>query len=203
MKNKGYLLVLALLIGVAGCGKKKKVTQKSVSSNIDIPTADEGIRTFFDDELGEFALADEKNSADMVKDGEFTFEDTDQKQFKTVYFSFDKYSIRKDQEQAVAYDIQKIKESLKEAESRGEEPVVVIEGHACHSAGSKIYNLALSEKRAKVLADELITRGIDKNHIKIVGRGQEIPAVINGKVVTGDKETQWPNRRDEVRVIYS
>jgi len=204
MKNKGSLLILALLISVAGCGKKnKKATNKAVSSNIDIPVAD-GIRTFFDEEIGEFALADEKNvDADKAKDGDFAFEDMDQKQFKNVYFAFDGYNIKKDQEDTVVYDMNQIKESLAKAEKNGEQPLVIIEGHACHSAGSAVYNLALSEKRAKVLADELIAHGIAKDHIKIVGRGKELPAIINGVPCTGNREQQWPNRRDEIRVMYS
>lgn len=203
MKNKGYMLALVLLIGVAGCGKKNKKSIKVVvPSNIDIPTADEGIRTFFNEELGEFALADEKTN-DIAKDADFVFEESDQKQFKAVYFAFDGYNIKKDQETTVAYDVDKIKESLKEATKKGEQPLVIIEGHACHSAGSAVYNLALSEKRAKVLSDKLVAAGIDKQNIKIVGRGQEMPAMINGKAVTGDKNAQWANRRDEIRVMFS
>lgn len=206
MKNKGSILLLVLLIGVAGCGNKKnkKAAHKSVSTNVDIPVADDGIRTFFDDELGEFALADTKNiDTDSAKDGDFAFEDMDQKQFKNVYFAFDGYNIRKDQEVAVAYDMSQIKKSLEEAKSKGEQPLVVIEGHACHSAGSAVYNLALSEKRAKVLADELVANGVAKEYIKIVGRGQEMPAMVNGQPCTGNKEQQWPNRRDEIRVMFS
>lgn len=204
MKNKGYLLALVLLVGVAGCGKKnKKATNKAVSSHVDIPTADEGIRTFFDEEIGEFALADEKNNDDVARDTDFAFEDNDQKQFKAVYFAFDDYNIKKDQETTVAYDLDKIKESLKEVSKKGEQPLVIVEGHACHSAGSAVYNLALSEKRAKVLSDKLVAQGIQKENIKIVGRGQEMPAMINGKTVTGDRNAQWPNRRDEIRVMAS
>ena len=79
---------------------------------------------------------------------------------------------------------------------------MVIEGHSCHSAGSAVYNLALSEKRAKALADRLVAGGVPSQNIKVVGRGQEVPAVVEGKAVTGDRKEQAPNRRDEVRVIH-
>ena len=81
--------------------------------------------------------------------------------------------------------------------------VLVIDGHACHSAGSRAYNLALSERRAKVLADLMIEAGIPADCVKIVGRGDEMAALVNGKPVDGDREQQWPNRRDEIHVVYS
>ena len=59
----------------------------------------------------------------------------------------------------------------------------------------------LSEKRAKTLKDCAVAAGIPANKIKIVGRGSDIPEMINGKPCTGDKDQQGPNRRDEIQVI--
>ena len=58
----------------------------------------------------------------------------------------------------------------------GGEPTIVIEGHSCHSAGSKTYNMVLSERRAKAVSDRLVAAGIPADKIKIVSRGQECPA---------------------------
>src|SRR5581483_2689227 len=146
---------------------------------------------------------DQKNNPDAVKASDFSWEDEKNQKFKVVYFDFDKYSIRPDQEETVAFDIDQIRKSLEEAKEKGIKPLVVIEGHAFHSAGSAVYNLALSEKRAKVLADTMISQGIPQESIKIVGRGKEVPAVIEGKAVEGDRQSQWPNRRDEIRVLFS
>ncbi len=212
MKNNGYTFLVVLLVSLAGCGGKKtkkaevREDKNEVMSNVDIPVADDGIRSFFDEEVGEFKLADEKDEKTKGEgQNDFAWEDVDQKgqNFKEVYFEFDRFNIKTDQEQSVAYNIEQIKKSLDQAKERGVKPVVVIEGHACHSAGSAVYNLALSEKRAKVLADTLIQAGVPQEHIKIVGRGQEVPAIIDGKAVTGSRQEQWPNRRDEVRLIHS
>lgn len=208
INNKGYMFLLVLLVSVAGCGgkkaKKHQYNDKEVTSNVDIPVADDGVRSIFDDEIGEYALADDaKADADKVKTSDFSWEDEQNQKFKVVYFDFDRYSIRADQEETVAFDIEQIRKSLEEAKEKGIKPLVVIEGHACDSAGSAVYNLALSEKRAKVLADTMIAQGIPQEAIKIVGRGKEVPATIEGKAVTGDRQAQWPNRRDEVRVLYS
>jgi outer membrane protein OmpA-like peptidoglycan-associated protein len=203
------MFLLVLLIGVAGCGGKKtkvktyKGGDKEVAHNVDIPVAQDGIRSLFDDELGEYALADEKNSSDKAKNSDYSFEDDKNQKFKVVYFDFDHYTIREDQKDVVAYNVDQIKKSLDEAKDKNIKPVVIIEGHACHSAGSATYNLALSEKRAKVLRDFLVVQGIPAESIKIVGRGQEMPAIIGGKAVEGDRVQQAPNRRDEVRVMFS
>lgn len=208
VKNKG-LFLLVLLVSMAGCGGNKKAKKvkpgKEVTTNVDIPTADDGIRSFFDDEVGAFQLAEdkEKAAAEQKNENEYAWEDDKNQKFKVVLFEFDKYSIRPDQEEAVNFDFAQIKKSLDLAQANGKQSEVIIEGHACHSAGSSVYNLALSEKRAKVLADRLEEQGINREFIKIVGRGQEVPAIVDGKAVTGDREQQAANRRDEVRVIYS
>ncbi len=204
MKNKSAVFLLGLLVAVAGCGKKNKkadnkVKSNEVSKNVDIPVAEGDVSSFFDKDLNEFALVEDKGQPNS----EFSFEDADKQGYKVVYFDFDNYSLRKDQEESVAFDIARIKQSLADASVRGVKPVVIIEGHACHSAGSATYNLALSEKRAKVLSDKLVAEGVSADAIKIVGRGKELPAMVDGKPCTGDREQQWPNRRDEIRVMYS
>ena len=160
VKNKSTVFLLSLLVVVAGCGKKNKKAENKaqsneVSKNIDIPVADGDVSSFFDKDLNEFTLVEDK--AQVEANGDFAFEDADKQGYKVVYFDFNNYSLRKDQEESVAFDMARIKQSLAVASARGVKPVVVIEGHACHSAGSATYNLALSEKRAKVLSDKLVT----------------------------------------------
>ena len=77
-------------------------------------------------------------------------------------------------------------------------PTIVVEGHASPE-GSSAYNLALSEKRAKALRDRLVAAGVPANLIKIVGRGKEMPVLANNS----DRQANWVNRRDEIRLIYS
>ena len=122
-------------------------------------------------------------------------------EFKPLYFTFNHYGIRADQKSVVDYDIEQIKQLLADSGTTAE-PTIIIEGHACQE-GTPAYNVALSEKRAKIVADLFVAAGIDKSSIKVVGRGQECPAVVNGKVVNGSREDRAPNRRVEVRVIYT
>ncbi len=213
MKNGCYFL-LVLLISAPGCwGRKEKATpvktvkNSTVNSEINIPMAGDNVKSFFDEDVEEFVLLDSQGIADQKSEDQklatddFSWvQETTANGFKTVYFDFDKYGVRDDQQVSVESDIELVKQLL----AKGETPTVVIEGHSCHSAGSRTYNLALSEKRAKVLADRLVEAGVARENIKIVARGSDVPAHDKtGKVVTGDRQQQWPNRRDEINVIYS
>lgn len=214
MQKLVFLLCLTI-IALPGCGRNKKqvkpvkTTSRVETASVDIPLADDDIRSFFDDDINEFALLEDEDADDKLvasapnddENDEFAWiNESEQKNSKVVYFDFDRYSIRDDQKEAVAQDVVYVKEELKKAEKGKHTPTVIVNGHADHSAGSAAYNLALSEKRATVVAKELAAEGI---HAKTVGRGSEVPAIVNGKKVTGNRQEQAPNRRAEVSVIYS
>lgn len=216
--NKQYALLLLVLVGLSGCGKKKnkslKRTQKNntqLFSEVDIPVADQvlhkvldedDIRAFTIDDLNEQEIA---ATFDQIEDS--WIEDVKQSDaFKAVLFNFDESTPRADQEKVINEDIKIAKRILDESKLLGDDAStkkIKISGHACHSAGSRAYNLALSEKRAKVLADRLIAANVPSENIKIIGCGMELPAIINGKQVDGNREQQAPNRRDEISIIYS
>ena len=204
------------------------VENVDVFSSVNIPLAhnvsnaevtdDVDVRSFFDEAIGEFEAKEDLSIAvngDVVEPEEGIQDSLEKfswieavtkeadEEFKTVYFDWDSDEVGVKQKENVAYDVQQTQEELKVSQKTGIEPTVVIEGHACHSAGSPAYNLALSEKRAKKVADRFVDAGIDRDNIKIVGRGQDVPAVINGEKITGSREKQWLNRRVEVRLIYS
>jgi peptidoglycan-associated lipoprotein len=68
---------------------------------------------------------------------------------------------------------------------------VRIEGHA-DDTGSDEYNLALSQRRAAVANQYLVSRGIDSRRLTTQGFGEERPA-CNGT----DEPCRSRNRRDE------
>jgi len=149
-----------------------------------------------DDELDDILSSDDDVDTDAVW---MNIQEDDE--FKKLYFSFNHYGIREDQKESLTYDIEQVKQLVAEADG-SIQPTIVIEGHACQE-GDRAYNLALSEKRAKYVADLFASAGVDKNLIKVVGRGQECPTVVDGKMVNGSREDRAPNRRVEVRVIYT
>ncbi len=103
--------------------------------------------------------------------------------------------IKENQRSALNYDIEQVRQLVAEAGDAAQ-PTVVIEGHACHSEGSAIYNLALSERRARYIAQKFAEAGIDASNIKIAPRGSEMP-VRHG----GSRAEQWVNRRVEIYAI--
>jgi len=210
MKSQYLPLVLlcCALAFLAGCGKdkSKKDTKKGKQetfTQIDIPTTDEG--TFlFDDLNSEFNKLSDNIDSGAVSTEDFTWLEEDEvlkgEEFDIVHFDFDKSNIRADQEPLVEHNIAIAKELL---DGNDDEINFAVYGHACSSAGSAAYNLALSEQRAKAERDRFVAAGIPKEKIKIVAQGSEVPVIVDGKPLTGDRVAQAPNRRDEVRVIYS
>jgi len=214
--KKGFIILpVVLLVALSGCGKKRHKAEKhpkkpEISTSIDIPVAEDGIKSFFDEDINEFALADEVKDTKTINTNidvseaqaeQYAWVEDQADGFKVVLFDFDSYSIRADQEENLKFNIELAKQKLAENTVGNEPAVLVIDGHACHSAGSRVYNLALSEKRAKVLADKFIEAGIAPESIKIVGRGSEVPAIVDGKPCDGSREQQWPNRRDELHIF--
>ena len=211
--------------------QERRVTQEpEIMDNINIPLAGEEIRSYFDDKvvnLEEFVVKDVSDNQvekkglelassdtavamlddsdlfdDMLEDFSWVqkVENGADECFLPCYFGFNKYDVAVNQEENVEINLDMVKKIIAE----GDNPKVVIEGHACHSCGSGTYNMVLSEKRAKAVADRFISAGVPRANIKIVSRGQECPALDeNGDPVTGDRKEQWPNRRVEVRVVYS
>ena len=209
-----------MLVGLSGCGGKKeqkadlKVDKEVIkvrpvtTPEIEIPVADNELHSFFEEELGEFALADEVakaqevagNVVDAIHD-EFAWVDqTHDKNFQAVYFEFDKSTITADQQIALERNVALVKDAAEKAKSLGKAITVVLDGHADHSAGSHAYNLALSNQRTQIPAQAVEALGVP---VKRVARGDEFPAIVDGKPVEGDRQAQWPNRRVEFRVIYS
>ncbi len=229
--KKIAILAFALVVVLPGCGHRKdqsvETRRNRVERYVDVTANVTEMDDFGDDsEISEFNFDDFSRDEDdeeedfdlndlpsddelnldmmeeMPEDAEYSWIDAQSDdEFKKMYFSFNHYGIREDQKAALAYDVDQVKQLLSESGSTAQ-PTVVIEGHACQE-GSPAYNLALSEKRAKLVADLFVEAGVDKNAIKVVGRGQECPALVNGKVVNGSRADRWPNRRVEVRVIYT
>jgi peptidoglycan-associated lipoprotein len=85
---------------------------------------------------------------------------------KDVFFDYDKYDIRPDQQGSVQSD----------AHFLGQHPTItfIIEGH-CDERGSTEYNLALGTNRAETAKSALVQAGVAANRIKTISYGKEKP----------------------------
>ncbi|HBL98904.1 TPA: hypothetical protein DDZ86_04655 [Candidatus Dependentiae bacterium] len=106
--------------------------------------------------------------------------------FKTIYFDYDHYDIKKAQEPALEQDVAAVKKIVSK-----DGKIVVVEGHACRYGGSAAYNMILSEKRAQRVAKYLVAHGVSASKLKVVGRGFEEPVSTDHSV----------NRRVELYTI--
>ncbi|HSW75941.1 MAG TPA: OmpA family protein [Candidatus Saccharimonadales bacterium] len=201
--------ILALLL--SGCKKSQKAdtqkdsffskTQNKFSKNKSAAAQpfeldDNAMKTFaLDDHLSKHRSTESGPQAPS-ESKLFSWEDSAAEEskhlFHTLYFDFDKDVLKPIEHSKLVKNIEQAKKMIKQGKT------IVIEGHACHSAGSAIYNLALSEKRARHVAQKFAEAGIDSSHIKIAPRGQEMPVVKDG-----NRKQQAPNRRVEIFAIDS
>ena len=127
----------------------------------------------------------EHNSEKKSKD-EITIVTKNKKKelLQIIYFDFDEFTLSE-----VSKD--KIKLFLKNYGNQINEYLIV--GHT-DTKGTNNYNLLLSIKRAEFVKKILINNGINKNSIKILGKGEETLAVN-----TPDDTKQPANRRVEIK----
>ena len=212
LMNKQFFLLLSVVALIPGCGvfrskraQRRPITKQEVLTDVDIPVSQDSVQSFFDEDLDALASCDQPLAVALnSSDSEYSWIDQkNENGFKKVYFDFDKYSIKTSEKESVAQDIAHMKELLAQEESTGQEIQFVINGNADHYAGSDYYNRILSERRAKTLKDHAVAAGIPEHKISIIGRGSDIPELVNGKPCTGDKDQQAPNRRDEIQVIVA
>jgi OOP family OmpA-OmpF porin len=104
-----------------------------------------------------------------------------------VYFDFDKSDIKSNYKPILTVVVDQLKGN---PETRA-----VIEGHT-DSVGPAEYNQGLSERRAGVVRDYLISQGIAEERLQAVGYGAAVPIVSN---LT--PEGRAMNRRTDIRVI--
>lgn len=101
------------------------------------------------------------------------------------YFDFDKSELRVD-----------VRAALDEHATylRNKSGMIRLEGHA-DERGTREYNLALGERRARAIADYLAIQGVPNSQIETISYGEEKPVAI------GHTEAAWSNNR-RVELIY-
>jgi peptidoglycan-associated lipoprotein len=85
---------------------------------------------------------------------------------KDVFFSYDKYDIRQEDQSAVTADARFLEQHPNIA--------VLIQGH-CDERGSDEYNMGLGENRAEEVKSALVQQGVSSDRIKVISYGKEKP----------------------------
>ena len=109
------------------------------------------------------------------------------KLLKDIYFGYDKYEIRREDEEILKENAAFLKKNPKMK--------IQIEGH-CDERGTAEYNLALGERRANHTKKYLVSLGITSDRISAISYGEERP------LDPGNNEEAWAkNRRAHVVVL--
>lgn len=162
MKRIGsFLLLITLAALVSGTvGCSKKATSDQMSSPVEEPTRP-------------VTPPREETPPPAVLPPTVSLED--------VYFDFDRFNIRTDARNALSHNAKEL------SDAPGVR--ILIEGH-CDERGTRAYNMALGDKRARAAKDFLVRYGIDAARIDIVSYGEDRP------FARGSNESAWQlNRR--------
>lgn len=99
---------------------------------------------------------------------------------KDIFFDYDKYDVRPDQQASIQSDAEFLKAHPNMA--------FTVEGH-CDERGSTEYNLELGDKRANSVKAALVTAGVSGDRIKTISYGKEKP------FCTESNEQCWQQNR--------
>jgi len=185
--HTGLLVVAALLLLLQGC------TGTGGTRPGDVPVEDHSVGMGAGPGTGGEAGGPQTGTADMA--GSFAgrpiqevLSDPNTPLAKRVfYFDLNSSELSQEDRDALAYHARFLNSFPNVS--------VVIEGHA-DERGSREYNLALGERRAKAIERILNLEGVPKEQIQVISFGEERP------VAMGHDEESWRlNRR--VELLYS
>ncbi|MXO86453.1 peptidoglycan-associated lipoprotein Pal [Altererythrobacter aurantiacus] len=145
------VLVAALALSVAGCGKKEVDTLPPAPGPAPIQSQNQGSQT----RIVPGSQADFSNRMAGLD---------------TIYFDTDQFDI--DDEDAVA--LRRQAEWLRQYPAKRAR----IEGYT-DERGTREYNLALGERRATAARNYLVSLGIAENRLTVISYGKERPAVLD------------------------
>ena len=173
IKNSGkMLLALASVAVMAGCASTKldkpaEVEKKDVTTTTQTQsTPGTGNSTVATTDLSG------QNTAPATLD-------------RVIYFDFDSYAVKDEYRPIVEAHAKMLKANPSAKE--------VAEGHTDERGGSE-YNLALGQKRAEAVVQQMKVLGVGDSQLEAVSYGKERPAV------DGHDEAAWAkNRRVELR----
>ncbi len=105
---------------------------------------------------------------------------------RIIYFEYDSSRIQREQQPVVEAHGQYL--------ATNSDTRVVLEGHA-DERGSREYNLALGERRAISVRNQMVLMGADEKQIRVVSYGEERPAIDE------QSEEAWQQNR-RVEILY-
>jgi len=198
-----FILIFCLGMFLAGCPKKKVEVSKEQSSaqqseearRLEAERAAREAKEVKERELARIKeeeakkLKEQELEKSLVAKKEQGIEGVvyESKLFKDIHFEFDKYDVRREDEEVLRENAAWLKKNPKMK--------IQIEGH-CDERGTAEYNLALGERRANMTKKYLLSLGISSDRISTISYGEEKP------LDPGHNEEAWAkNRRAHIVVL--
>ena len=154
---RNFLISSVVLLVLSGCGQPAPALNnlnKPTVDNNSIDTIKDTTVTIDENKYGTDTIQDVNKGFNSSKDG-----------FRSIYFEFNQYSISDDMRAKVNHD-------AKEAISKSSK--IKITGN-CDEFGTNEYNFALGLKRAKVVKEALVEKGVNPNKIVLLTLGESSP----------------------------
>lgn len=207
MVKKGvsiFVLMLCLGLVLAGCPKKQVVVSRDRASvqkseeakRLEAERAEREAREAKERELARIREEEAKQPAGgeldkslvAKKERGIEGEVFETKLLKDVHFDFDRYDVRRGDEEILRENAALLK--------KYPQVKIQVEGH-CDERGTVEYNLALGERRANNTKKFLISLGIPSNRISTISYGKERP------LDKGHNEEAWAANRRAHTVVLS
>ena len=105
---------------------------------------------------------------------------------RIIYFEYDSSEVRSEYRSAI--------EAHAAYLNQNSDTTITLEGHA-DERGSREYNLALGERRAQSMKQQMMILGVSSSQIRLVSYGEERPSV------DGHDDASWQQNR-RVEILY-
>jgi peptidoglycan-associated lipoprotein len=188
MRKSFALATIAAVLLLSGCSQK----EPEVDMTKTMPTESTGemLATSADNGVNGVVGSEEVSDiTSLPEDAQMTKIKSLEAQAQKIYFDFDKYNIRPDQQENLDADVELFKSDI------AKDLTIKIEGN-CDEWGTDEYNYALGLKRAKSVRDALSVKGIDTNRMVMVSYGESNPVCTDHT-----KECWAKNRRVEFELL--
>ena len=111
---------------------------------------------------------------------------------RNIYYEYDKYELKEESKAIIQPIVQLMKDNT--------QIKIEISAHT-DSRGSDSYNITLSQKRAKSVADYIVAQGIDAGRLSSLGYGEyRLLNKCKNEVPCSDAEHEL-NRRTEFKIV--
>ncbi len=173
------VLSIVSIIAFSGCSQKKVSTVDQTSAPASTQTKPADTQTTASDSRKiptESVTSLDKENKDTIP----AYIKELQARVQDVYFAYDKYDMSDDAKKAA--------KTIGDILTKNKKVKVTIEGH-CDERGTNEYNLALGDRRARVVKEYLIALGITANKIELISYGEEKPACMESS------EACWSKNR--------